>query len=63
VLDLADWAGRPIEPTLPDDQIICPGHDYGDVPEATVGDQKRRSSAFTHTDYEAFAKEWYLVAY
>lgn len=49
--------------TFPDDAIICPGHDYGPVPEATVGDQKKRSSALMHQDYEAFAKEWYLVAY
>lgn len=49
--------------TFADELIICPGHDYGTVPEATVGDQKRRNSALMHTEYEAFAKEWYLVAY
>jgi hydroxyacylglutathione hydrolase len=25
---------------LPDDTIICPGHDYGDTPTATLADQK-----------------------
>lgn len=49
--------------TFPDDHIICPGHDYGDVPEATVRDQKKRNSALSHRDYAAFEKEWYLVAY
>lgn len=46
-----------------DECVICPGHDYGDRPEATLGDQKRSNPALAHARYEAFEKEWFLTEY
>lgn len=46
-----------------DDHVICPGHDYGNVPEATLGDQKKHNPALAHTTYEEFEKEWFLEKY
>ena len=36
--------------TLPDDTIVWPGHDYGDMPCSTVADEKR-DNPFTQPDY------------
>lgn len=49
--------------TFPDDHIICPGHDYGRKPEATVGEQTTENPALGHGSYAEFEKEWFLVAY
>lgn len=58
------WASlQRFKTTFPDDHVICPGHDYGKEPEATLGDQKRDNPALAHTDYDDFEKEWFLVAY
>ncbi len=48
---------------FPDDYIICPGHDYGETPEAALGDQKKTNPALSHTSYEDFEKEWFLEEY
>lgn len=45
------------------DYIICPGHDYGKQPEATLGDQIRDNPALAHDTYTAFESEWFLKAY
>lgn len=46
-----------------DEYVVCPGHDYGEAPEATMGDQKQKNPALAHTDYDEFEKEWFLEAY
>lgn len=48
---------------FPDEYIICPGHDYGHAPEATVGEQKKDNPALAHENYEEFEKEWFLEEY
>jgi hydroxyacylglutathione hydrolase len=52
-----------LKKTFTDEYIICPGHDYGDTPEATLGEQKKNNPALAHTDYDAFEKEWFLEKY
>ncbi|MBD3330488.1 MBL fold metallo-hydrolase [Candidatus Peregrinibacteria bacterium] len=42
--------------TLPDETIIYPGHDYGEKPYATLGQQKRTNKYLMCNDFYSFRK-------
>jgi len=41
---------------LPDDVVVYPGHDYGDRPFDTIGNQKRTNKVMLAESYGAFAR-------
>lgn len=41
---------------LPDGLIVCPGHDYGRSPTATLGEEKRLNPALAAGTFEEFLK-------
>jgi glyoxylase-like metal-dependent hydrolase (beta-lactamase superfamily II) len=58
------WASlQHLKTHFDDDTILCPGHHYGEAPEARLGDEKQRNPALLHRRYVDFAKEWFLAAY
>ena len=40
--------------TLPNDVVVCPGHDYGLKPLSTIGDEKKTNPFLIQPNYEAF---------
>jgi glyoxylase-like metal-dependent hydrolase (beta-lactamase superfamily II) len=39
---------------MPDDTILLPGHDYGDVPVSTIGREKKFNPYFQYSDLASF---------
>jgi glyoxylase-like metal-dependent hydrolase (beta-lactamase superfamily II) len=40
--------------TLPDETIVCPGHNYGRRTTSTIGDEKRKNPFMQHASAESF---------